>query len=65
MKYIFVSGAPGSKWSSVVKNIYYSADVDSTDYSESRTYRHDASGTMELLHMGVYWGTSNGIWRSF
>ncbi len=56
MKYIFVSGAPGSKWSSVVKNIYYSADVDSSDYSEARTYRHDASGTMELLHMGVYWG---------
>lgn len=56
MKYIFVSGAPGSKWSSVVKNIYYSADVDSTDYSEARTYRHDATGTMELLHMGVYWG---------
>ncbi len=22
----------------------------------ARTYRHDASGTMELLHMGVYWG---------
>lgn len=56
MKYIFVSGAPGSKWSSVVKNIYYSADIDSTDYSEARTYRHDATGTMELLHMGVYWG---------
>ena len=56
MKYIFVSGAPGSKWSSVVKNIYYSPDVDSTDYSEARTYQHDATGTMELLHMGVYWG---------
>ena len=56
MKYIFVSGAPGSKWSSVVKNIYYSPDVDSSDYSVARTYRHDATGTMELLHMGVYWG---------
>jgi hypothetical protein len=56
MKYIFVSGAPGSKWSSVVKNIYYSPDVDSSDYSEARTYRHDATGKMELLHMGVYWG---------
>ncbi len=56
MKYIFVSGAPGSKWSSVVKNIYYSPDVDSSDYSEARTYRHDATGQMELLHMGVYWG---------
>ena len=56
MKYIFVSGAPGSKWSSVVKNIYYSTDIDSSDYSEARTYRHDATGKMELLHMGVYWG---------
>ena len=54
MKYIFVSGAPGSKWSSVVKNIYYSADVDSTDYSDSRTYYHDASGQQELMHLGAY-----------
>jgi hypothetical protein len=56
MKYIFVSGAPGSKWSSVVKNIYYSSDIDSSDYSDSRTYYHDASGTMDLMHLGVYWG---------
>ena len=56
MKYIFVSGAPGSKWSSVVKNIYYSLDVDSSDYSDARTYYHDASGTMDLMHLGVYWG---------
>jgi hypothetical protein len=56
MKYIFVSGAPGSKWSSVVKNIYYSADIDSTDYSDERTYWHDASGTYDLMHLGVYWG---------
>ena len=54
MKYIFVSGAPGSKWSSGVKNIYYSADVDSTDYSDSRTYYHDASGQQELMHLGAY-----------
>lgn len=56
MKYIFVSGAPGSKWSSVVKNIYWSPDIDSSDYSDDRTYYHDASGQMELMHMGVYWG---------
>ena len=56
MKYIFVSGAPGSKWSSVVKNIYYSNSIDSSDASPSRAYRHDATGKMELLHMGVYWG---------
>jgi len=56
MKYIFVSGAPGSKWSSVVKNIYYSPDIDSSDYSDERTYYHDASGTYDLMHLGVYWG---------
>jgi hypothetical protein len=54
LKYIFVAGAPGSKWSSVVKNIYYSPDIDRSDYSEDRTYWHDAPGTMELMHIGAY-----------
>jgi hypothetical protein len=55
MKYIFVAGAPGSKWSSVVKNIYYSPSIDQTDYSDARTYYHDASGQMELMHLGAYY----------
>lgn len=54
MKYIFVAGAPGSKWSSVVKNIYYSPNVDQSDYSDARTYYHDASGEMQLMHLGAY-----------
>ena len=54
MKYIFVAGAPGSKWSSVVKNIYYSADIDRTDYRDHWTYYHNASGTRELMHLGAY-----------
>jgi hypothetical protein len=54
MKYIFVAGAPGSKWSSVVKNIYYSPSLDRSDYSDERTYHHDASGKMELIHLGAY-----------
>lgn len=54
MKYIFVAGAPGSKWSSVVKNIYYSPSIDHSDYSDNRTYYHDASGTMQLMHLGAY-----------
>ena len=54
MKYIFVAGAPGSKWSSVVKNIYYSESIDRSDYSDARTYYHDASGTLDLMHLGVY-----------
>lgn len=54
MKYIFVAGAPGSKWSSVVKNIYYSPDIDRSDYRDSWTYYHDASGKTELMHLGAY-----------
>lgn len=55
MKYIFVAGAPGSKWSSVVKNIYYSTSIDSSDYSAERTYHHDADGgVMHLMHLGAY-----------
>jgi len=56
MKYIFVSGAPGSKWSSVVKNIYFSASIDNSDAAPHREYYHDASGEYQLMHMGVYWG---------
>ena len=64
MKYIFVAGAPGSKWSSVVKNIYYSPDIDRSDYSETRTYWHDAPGTLELMHLGAYFdpGMEFGDW---
>ena len=49
MKYIFLAGAPGSKWSSVAKNAYYSLDIDCSDYRDSWTYYHDVSGQMELL----------------
>ena len=64
MKYIFIAGAPGSKWSSVSKNIYYSPDIDRTDYSDARTYWHDAPGTLELMHMGAYFdpGMEFGDW---
>ena len=56
MKYIFVTGAPGSKWSSVAKNIYYSPSIDRSDYSEARTYyRQDHTGRQDLMHMGAYW----------
>lgn len=54
MKYIFVAGAPGSKWSSVSKNIYYSPSIDRSDYRDEWTYYHDAPGSMQLMHMGAY-----------
>jgi hypothetical protein len=64
MKYIFVAGAPGSKWSSVVKNIYHSPSVDRSDHSLERTYFHDATGRTELMHMGAYFdpGMEFGDW---
>ena len=54
--YILFTGAPGSKWSSVVKNIYWSDDIDHSDYSEARTYYHDADtpGNKHLMHIGAY-----------
>jgi hypothetical protein len=51
MKYIFIVGAPGSKWSSVAKNIYTSLSVDSTDSSDTRTYNND----IHVNHCGAYW----------
>jgi hypothetical protein len=56
-KYILVTGAPGSKWSSVVKNIYWSDDIDRTDYSKDREYYHEADtpGEPQLMHIGAYW----------
>lgn len=54
MKYIFIAGAPGSKWSSVSKNIYFSPSVDRSDASPEREYYHDAPGTIQLMHMGAY-----------
>ena len=49
-----MAGAPGSKWSSVSKNIYFSPSIDRSDASPEREYWHDASGTMQLMHMGAY-----------
>lgn len=55
MKYIFVAGAPGSKWSSVVKNIYYSESIDQSDSAADRQWFHSATGLDTPMHLGVYW----------
>jgi hypothetical protein len=52
--YIFVTGAPGSKWSSVVRSIYFSGDINQSDFSLDRRYYHDASGKRQLMHLGSY-----------
>lgn len=48
MKYIFMAGAPGSKWSSVARNIYNSPDIDRSDNTPERQYQQTG-------HCGAYW----------
>lgn len=54
MRYIFMAGAPGSKWSSVCKSIYFSKNIDISDFSNERTYWHSAWGEPQLMHLGAY-----------
>jgi len=46
-KYVLITGAPGSKWSSVAKGIYTSPDVNQSDSSDDRKYKG--------YHFGAYW----------
>jgi hypothetical protein len=64
LKYIFVAGAPGSKWSSVVKNIYYSNDLDRSDNSAQRSYSHSGAYNGAPMHLGSYFdpGMEFGTW---
>jgi len=64
MKYIFVTGAPGSKWSSVVKNIYSSGSLDTTDNTATRLYAHSDAYSGAPMHMGSYFdpGMEFGTW---
>jgi len=54
MKYIFVIGAPGSKWSSVAKNIYYSNSIDRSDDNSNRVYASDVAYNGSPMHQGSY-----------
>ena len=47
--YILFTGAPGSKWSSVAKNIYRSPDIDQTDSTSERAYNKGV-----VRHTGAY-----------
>jgi hypothetical protein len=64
LKYIFVAGAPGSKWSSVVKNIYHSPDVDRSDDNTQRSYAHPGAYAGQPMHLGSYFdpGMEFGTW---
>jgi hypothetical protein len=53
-KYIFMTGAPGSKWSSVARTIYWSNDINHSDYSEERKYVASTNNRF-ASHIGAYW----------
>ena len=61
-KYLFVAGAPGSRWSAVCKVLYGSPDFDRTDANSQRQYSHAAGA--EPMHLGAYWdpGMEYGEW---
>jgi hypothetical protein len=65
MKYIFMAGAPGSKWSSVAKNIYYSPDVDRIDDSSQRSYAHDRAYAGSPMHLGSYFDPGMEFGKNF
>lgn len=48
--YIIFTGAPGSRWSGVALNFYWSVDINHTDWSEERQYAHNGN----LMHTGAY-----------
>ena len=56
MKYIFVVGAPGSRWSGVAKSIYHSDQIDQSDDTPERTYFNPNSpaNAKQLMHRGAY-----------
>jgi hypothetical protein len=64
MKYIFIAGAPGSKWSSVAKNIYYSPDIDNSDDQPNRSYASSVAYNGTPMHLGSYFdpGMEFGSW---
>ena len=55
MSYIFMTGAPGSKWSAVSKRIYWSSSVNHSDYHDDREYYGPKSYNEYPMHTGAYW----------
>lgn len=51
MKYIFIVGAPGSKWSGVAHNIHTSPSIDQTDNDCGRNYSDQHNN---VNHTGAY-----------
>lgn len=56
MKYIFLIGAPGSKCNFICKSIYWSLNIDHSDYSPKRTYYNSSISALEPIEIGSWFG---------
>lgn len=61
MKYIFLAGAPGSRWSSVAKHLYSSNKINTSDSSKSYTKPNESVP----MHVGAYWDPGMGYGENF
>ena len=56
-EYILATGAPGSRWSGVVKGIYYSPDINQSDYKEENIFyfkKEDEEEGKKPNHFATY-----------
>ncbi len=57
-KYVFITGAPGSKWSRVAKGLWKSDDIDRSDDT-------DQFNNVRVSHCGAYFGPGMGYGENF
>jgi hypothetical protein len=50
-EYIFLAGAPGSRWSSIAKHLYSSPQINTSDSDSSYTKPNEEVP----MHVGTYW----------
>ena len=62
MKYIFLAGAPGSKWSSVSSDIRQFDGINTTD---SQSGHYVRPGEEKPMHVGAYWDPGMDYGRKF
>lgn len=58
---VFITGAPGSKWSGIAHALSYAEPVNNSDNHASRTY----VGEVGVVHFGNYFGPGMGFGEDF
>jgi len=65
MKYIFITGAPGCKSSSVARNIYFSNSINRSDFKREYDYYKTIRGKTQLAHFGAYFDPTLEYGKNF